>query len=534
MKITRLDPQTKQPTADSWTLSRSCRRLVVGRAAPANILLDSPGISPLHAELSWQGGSLSIRDLASINGVYLHDSRILRAALQDKDIFSVGGIPFLTAIEPSDLAARRNRLLAFAGFALGTLLLAILIFAFFLDARTAEPEAPPQEPVPILPPVVDTAFQQMSDQYAEASLLLEESRRVIADGLDDLRAAQLLGQAIALHPDLPQATLLLKGLQNAHGPDVQKQIDLLVASGRFQEALDELDRQKALVGSPNAVQETQDKISQRIQYQGALESLARGDLDAAERVLSALSPDVVPERQESLDRLAQCREAVAWAEKIGRLADRNDMEAVQRLADDESRYSPYLSEDALGEVHGALARVHALGDIQNLVATGNAYVLVQYIGDIPNLSEMLKPLRSSLSPMAGTFRQTAEVQAAQTTPGPLPVDLKDALASYETAKAFAALCIIRPDAGDLRQYRLHSKRWYAYLAAIAARAHAYIEKGAREEARAILQPVLPHLDDYDAETYSLRSLAVQIVPVPFTPETAHFLDRPPAGSSAAQ
>jgi len=135
--------------------------------------------------------------------------------------------------------------------------------------------------------------------------------------------------------------------------------------------------------------------------------------------------------------------------------------------------------------------------------------------------------------MAGTFRQTVEAKAAQTTPGPVPADLKDALASYETAEAFAALYIIRPDDGDLRQYRLHSKRWYAYLSTIAARARSYIEKGAREEARAILQPVLPHLDDYDAETYPLRSLAAQIAPVPFTPETAHFLDRPPSGSSAA-
>ena len=69
MKITRLDPQTRDSTADSWTLSRACRRLVIGRAAPADIRLESPAISPQHAELSWQGGFVTIRDLASINGI---------------------------------------------------------------------------------------------------------------------------------------------------------------------------------------------------------------------------------------------------------------------------------------------------------------------------------------------------------------------------------------------------------------------------------------------------------------------------------
>ncbi|MBP7010401.1 MAG: hypothetical protein KBC66_11485, partial [Kiritimatiellae bacterium] len=62
----------------------------------------------------------------------------------------------------------------------------------------------------------------------------------------------------------------------------------------------------------------------------------------------------------------------------------------------------------------------------------------------------------------------------------------------------------------------------------------YIDKGAREEARAILTPLLPHLDDYDAETYPVRNRMAQIVPVPFSPETAHLLDKPADTSAPAE
>jgi len=68
---------------------------------------------------------------------------------------------------------------------------------------------------------------------------------------------------------------------------------------------------------------------------------------------------------------------------------------------------------------------------------------------------------------------------------------------------------------------------------VAARAQTYVAQGARAEARAILDPLLPHLDEYDEATQPLRQLAAQIAPVPFTPETAHYLaDRPSSKSDA--
>lgn len=50
MKITRLDPSTRQPTADSWTLSRDRRQLVLGRADTSDVLLSSSSSLALSRE----------------------------------------------------------------------------------------------------------------------------------------------------------------------------------------------------------------------------------------------------------------------------------------------------------------------------------------------------------------------------------------------------------------------------------------------------------------------------------------------------
>ena len=169
MKITRLDPQNRQPTADSWTLSRACRQLTIGRAAPAEILLDSPDVSPRHAALVWQSGTLVVRDLASINGIVLRNARVLRATLQDRDVFSIGGMPFQVSAEPADYAARRARLLLLGGLTLGGLLLAAdeqgLIGLWFNGARHFAanlPEAREEKRTPIL----DEAARWLDDYFS--------------------------------------------------------------------------------------------------------------------------------------------------------------------------------------------------------------------------------------------------------------------------------------------------------------------------------------------------------------------------------
>lgn len=62
----------------------------LGGAAPAELRLDDPYVSSLHAEIAWSGGP-HLRDLRSSNGTYLNGHRIGREPLLDGDRLRLGG-----------------------------------------------------------------------------------------------------------------------------------------------------------------------------------------------------------------------------------------------------------------------------------------------------------------------------------------------------------------------------------------------------------------------------------------------------------
>jgi len=64
--------------------------LVIGRAAEADLRVDSGGVSRRHAELERQGPLFAIRDLDSRNGTFLNGRRIAHAALSESDVLRVG------------------------------------------------------------------------------------------------------------------------------------------------------------------------------------------------------------------------------------------------------------------------------------------------------------------------------------------------------------------------------------------------------------------------------------------------------------
>lgn len=65
-------------------------RLVIGRAATADVRVDSGGVSRRHAELERQGPLFAIRDLDSRNGTFLNGRRIAHGALSESDVLRVG------------------------------------------------------------------------------------------------------------------------------------------------------------------------------------------------------------------------------------------------------------------------------------------------------------------------------------------------------------------------------------------------------------------------------------------------------------
>jgi pSer/pThr/pTyr-binding forkhead associated (FHA) protein len=64
--------------------------LTIGRAPDNDVHIDNLAVSDHHARLYAEGGKMMIEDLGSLNGTYVNDLRIDRAALRDGDNIQIG------------------------------------------------------------------------------------------------------------------------------------------------------------------------------------------------------------------------------------------------------------------------------------------------------------------------------------------------------------------------------------------------------------------------------------------------------------
>lgn len=71
----------------------------IGRTADNDLQIDELEVTSHHAELTYDGQSLRIRDLGSIGGTYLNGQPITEASLETGQILSLG--TFLIHVEPS-------------------------------------------------------------------------------------------------------------------------------------------------------------------------------------------------------------------------------------------------------------------------------------------------------------------------------------------------------------------------------------------------------------------------------------------------
>jgi hypothetical protein len=66
-------------------------RLVIGRSATSDIIINDPSVSKVHAELFIEGNTVSVRDLGSTNGTFVNGNRIGNIhSLGQFDILKVG------------------------------------------------------------------------------------------------------------------------------------------------------------------------------------------------------------------------------------------------------------------------------------------------------------------------------------------------------------------------------------------------------------------------------------------------------------
>ncbi len=71
---------------------REGQELVVGRAEPAELILDDHSLSRTHARLSLRDGCLSLEDLRSTNGCLLNGRRLSAATLGEDDLVQLGAV----------------------------------------------------------------------------------------------------------------------------------------------------------------------------------------------------------------------------------------------------------------------------------------------------------------------------------------------------------------------------------------------------------------------------------------------------------
>lgn len=63
---------------------------VIGRSSDSQIMFDDITVSRQHAEISFIGKSLTIRDLGSLNGTYVNQNRIESSDLRHGDELQIG------------------------------------------------------------------------------------------------------------------------------------------------------------------------------------------------------------------------------------------------------------------------------------------------------------------------------------------------------------------------------------------------------------------------------------------------------------
>ncbi len=66
---------------------------VVGRDAACQVCIDHPSISRQHCQFSLNGeGTLVVKDLDSMNGIYIDDTRVKQAALMPGQVLQIGAL----------------------------------------------------------------------------------------------------------------------------------------------------------------------------------------------------------------------------------------------------------------------------------------------------------------------------------------------------------------------------------------------------------------------------------------------------------
>lgn len=67
-------------------------RIVLGRGRDADLQLDDPNVSRMHAVLYWEEDRVYVKDLGSTNGTFVNSRPVISGPVEDGDVIGVGSI----------------------------------------------------------------------------------------------------------------------------------------------------------------------------------------------------------------------------------------------------------------------------------------------------------------------------------------------------------------------------------------------------------------------------------------------------------
>jgi pSer/pThr/pTyr-binding forkhead associated (FHA) protein len=94
-------------SAQSWTFQTP---VVVGREPASGVCIEHESISRKHCQFSLNGeGALVIKDLNSLNGIYVDDNRVKQTILMPKQIVQIGALRLQVEFSTEDELAEAAR-----------------------------------------------------------------------------------------------------------------------------------------------------------------------------------------------------------------------------------------------------------------------------------------------------------------------------------------------------------------------------------------------------------------------------------------
>jgi pSer/pThr/pTyr-binding forkhead associated (FHA) protein len=84
------------------TLELDLPDMTLGRHSGVDLRLPLPDVSRRHCRFIWSGGTWSVSDLSSLNGVYINDYPMQYSELAQNDLVRIGGFTFAVDLNYPD------------------------------------------------------------------------------------------------------------------------------------------------------------------------------------------------------------------------------------------------------------------------------------------------------------------------------------------------------------------------------------------------------------------------------------------------